>query len=347
MSFKMRLNCLLCSSIISLLLFLQPVSAQGSWEQTDQWLKSHYKSMNGFAQLIVYQDGSILYNRTEGLKPGSRLKRIKRDKALPIASASKWLSAALIMTFVDEGLIGLHDTIGTYLPVFTEQGKGHIQLKHCLSHTTGFTDAFNENRRLLQYTNMDQAMAYIAQQPLSFEPGTAFHYGSYGLQIAAAVVEKISGKSFHQLFKERIATPLQMKDTHFGNKPVPLAAGGAHSTAEDLVHFTAMLLQDGIFQGNRVLSASAVSSMLQRYTTGLHKNHSPEGAAAWDYGLGAWIIDKDLITSPGLFGTFPWIDRKKGYAAVLYTYNLNRNNRREAFQNLVHSVQLAVKPAAD
>ena len=53
-----------------------------------------------------------------------------------IASCSKWLSAALVMTFVDEGKLSLDDTVGKFLPVFTNHQKGNIKIWECLSHLT-------------------------------------------------------------------------------------------------------------------------------------------------------------------------------------------------------------------
>jgi CubicO group peptidase (beta-lactamase class C family) len=47
----------------------------------------------------------------------------------PIASCSKWLSAALVMTFVDEGKLNLDDTVGKWLPVLTAHGKGNITVR--------------------------------------------------------------------------------------------------------------------------------------------------------------------------------------------------------------------------
>ena len=55
-----------------------------------------------------------------------------------IASCSKWLSAALVMTFVDEGKLNLNDTIGKFLPVMTDHQKGNITIWQCLSHLTGY-----------------------------------------------------------------------------------------------------------------------------------------------------------------------------------------------------------------
>jgi hypothetical protein len=42
----------------------------------------------------------------------------------------------------------------------------------------------------------------------------------------------------------------------------------------------------------------------------------------------------DAITSPGLFGSFPWVDNKKGYAAILFSFNLKSKGRHEHYKAL-------------
>ncbi|MFX8797496.1 serine hydrolase domain-containing protein, partial [Acinetobacter baumannii] len=56
---------------------------------------------------------------------------------VPIASCSKWLTAALVMVLVDEGKISLDDKVTKYIPEFAKYSKGYITIRHCLSHQTG------------------------------------------------------------------------------------------------------------------------------------------------------------------------------------------------------------------
>ena len=57
---------------------------------------------------------------------------------------------------------------------------------------------------------MQEAIDTIANTPMEGEAGKIFHYGNTGLQVVAAIIEKIGGKDFEILFQERIAKPLQM-----------------------------------------------------------------------------------------------------------------------------------------
>ena len=159
------------------------------------------------------------------------------------------------------------------------------------------------------------------------------------MQVAAAVIEKISGKDFKTLFQERIAAPCGMTNTDFGNAKVALAAGGAYSTPLDYIHFLQMILQGGIFNGKQVLSKESVIKMQENYTKNAKIIFSPEEAGNMNYGLGEWIMEDgkeraNVVTSPGLFGSFPWIDNTRRYAGFLMVFNLNQKGRRESYLQL-------------
>jgi CubicO group peptidase (beta-lactamase class C family) len=139
------------------------------------------------------------------------------------------------MSFVDEGKLRLSDTVGSWLPVLSRHGKGGITISECLAHLTGIKPPpLKESLKgMKNIRSMDQAIEDIANMPMEGEPGKVFHYSNAGLQIAGAVIEKIAGKTFEELFSERIARPLGLKNTDFGRKKVAFPAGGAYSTPED------------------------------------------------------------------------------------------------------------------
>ncbi|HLZ89187.1 MAG TPA: serine hydrolase domain-containing protein, partial [Puia sp.] len=260
----------------------------------------------------------------------------------PIASCSKWLSAALVMTFVDEGRLSLDDTVGKYLPVLAAHGKGGITVRQCLSHLTGIKEppmreSLSEMRKI---TSMDQAMEMIAEMPMEGEPGKVFHYSNAGLQIAGAVLEKISGQSFETLFAGRIARPLGMANTDFGKGPVAMPAGGAFSTPEDYIHFLEMILHRGMYHGTRILTERSVQEMqVNRLGPDVRIAYTPaeNGGAGVGYGFGEWLMG-EAVSSPGLFGSFPWVVNGRGYCAFLLTVNLNNKGRQDREMELVRLV---------
>ncbi len=368
MSFKISPNCIKVSAIAGFLLLFQPGRAQQPFAAVSNWLEAHTPEMGGRAILLVYKDGQVVYeqayNEMSGRqrRMGQFLARKKgesksvatgdytRTTRQPIASCSKWLSAALVMTFVDEGKLSLSDTVGRFLPILSQNGKGKITIQQCLSHLTGIAapELKESLEEMKNFRNMDDAIAALAALPMEGEPGKVFHYSNAGLQIAGAVLEKISGKSFETLFAERIARPLDMRNTDFGHKKVPLPAGGASATPEDYLHFLVMILDKGRYNGRQVLSATSVAAMQVNL---LDKNvriaHAPAEAGNFGYGLGEWVMNTgtpgSAVTSPGLFGSFPWVDNEKHYCAFLMCNYLKSDGRHERYKALKALVDAAVQ----
>jgi CubicO group peptidase (beta-lactamase class C family) len=344
------------------------LSAQQQFAKLDHWMDENTKDMGGRTILVIYKDGKIIYNksvfnmsrhqktvikyiaRKQGLEPD--LNEYTLSSRVMVASSSKWYSAALLMTFVDGGKIRLTDTVGTWLPVLSDHGKGKITIADCLSHMSGIKEPpFKELlKEMKKINNMDQAIRLIATLPMEGEPGKSFHYSNAGLQIAGAVMEKISGKSFEDLFAERIARPLGMKNTDFGRKNVALPAGGAWSTAEDYLNFLTMILHKGNFEGNQILSENSVNEMeINRIGPDVKIDYSPAEAKGLGYGYGEWVdVTSDTgkpgkwATSPGLFGSFPWVENEKHYCAFLMTFYLKNEGRNERYIGLKHLVDESI-----
>ncbi len=367
MASKLKYICRNSSITMILLLLLQATYAQYDFSKAEKWLKGNLKELGGRAVLVVFKDGKIVYSQAENdlsrkqkmigkfiaKRQGKDADEMMQDFITTsrerIASCSKWLSAALVMTFVDEGKLNLDDTVGKFLPIMTTNGKGSIKIWQCLSHLTGIKPgSFKESMEAMKtMQSMDEAIAEIAAQPMEGEPGKTFHYSNVGLQIAGAVIEKISSKDFETLFAERIAIPCGMKNTDFGKKKVPLPAGGAFSTAEDYMNFLQMILAEGKFNGKQILSKNAIIEMQKnRVSKDVVIASSPAEAGNWGYGFGEWVMDdatgekrSGVVSSPGLFGSFPWVSNDKKYTAFLFTLNLKSKGRHERYTELKNIIE--------
>jgi CubicO group peptidase (beta-lactamase class C family) len=279
---------------------------------------------NGKCYAIVNVNGQTAYAKGWGGYDG--------ETKLLIASCSKWLSGALIMSLVDDGAIKLSDTVGKYLPRFTAYGKGNITIAQLFSHTSGFpgdSPQGYENNPLL---TLAQATDSIAKNiALINPPGTKFYYGGVSMQIAGRLCEVAAGKKWNTLITEKIFTPCAMAHTDFGLSANPLIAGGARSTPNDYIRFLNMIMNKGVAgTGIRVLSETSITAMEQNQMGSATIDYTPYPASFFItpgiYGIGNW---RDLTTagdvliensSPGAFGSHPWVNRGKKITGIIFTF---------------------------
>lgn len=259
------------------------------------------------AALRVRVDDEVLHELVVGTYSPST--------AVPSASASKWLTAATVMTLVDDGLVSLDAPISDYLDGL-DGAVAHITLRQLLSHTSGLPDGHPcPGSPAMTLAACARA---ILGGGLAHAPG-AFAYGSPGYTVAGYVAETVTGRTWSDLFTDRIARPLGMERTTWGDirgRPTdnPDPGAGATTTLDDYSAFLAMLLDDGVHDGHRVLQQRSV-----------HAIEEPEvalpGQQRWWYGLGTHETELDdgttVVSSAGVFGFRPWLERDRELAAVL------------------------------
>lgn len=321
MSVNPVMNCRKCSVILFFLLFFQSLAAQKPFSGVEAILKQYQKSMGKEVVVMVNKDGKNLYTYQS---PAFNAKM-----QAPIENTSKWLTAAVVMIFVDEGKIKLDDPVSKYIPLFSNYFKGYITIRHCLSHTSGVEAEAAGVLRLAQkskFANLEEEVKnYVMKREIVNNPGEAFHYSQVGPNIAARVIEIVSRKTFDRVALEKLFRPAGMRGTTFYSESGAFNPSyGAKSTAQDLMNFMTLILNKGMFNGKRILSEASVAEMQKAQFPGLPVKSTLNICTGMPYGLGNWLQETDaagnatVVGSPGLNGTWPWIDLKKGYAVVVF-----------------------------
>lgn len=287
------------------------------------------------AVLVVLQDGKPIYQRTFG-------SYVLTGPKVPVASASKLLSALVIERLVEAGTMRWDDTVADYFGTDypdPDPETGAITLGQLFSHTSGMT-VVNDSCLTYVHRNMslDACALSILGTPLSWTPGTLFAYGENSMQVAGAMAQRITGKTWAQLLESELTTPLGLARTDYGldNNGMPFSnpiiAGGARSVLPDYARVVQMLLQRGVLDGNQYLAPASIVEMQLDQTHGVpadpNSNPFPE---AYGYGYGQWrdVVDCNgvatRISSTGIFGTSPWVDYDNDIAAVFLTYKQTLN----------------------
>ncbi|HMO62179.1 MAG TPA: serine hydrolase domain-containing protein [Ferruginibacter sp.] len=316
--------------------------AQFNFAGADAFITTHQKALGGDIATLVYKDGAIIFRKETGT--------FNSKTVAPIASCSKWLTAALVMTFVDEGKISLDQKVSDFLPIFETYGKTYITLRQCLSHTTGIADK-GLLARLIErrkFETLEEEINNFVKREIADNPGKSFYYGNVGLNIAARVLEVVSKKSFETLMRQRIFIPLEMKQSSFAADNAPNPSGGAASTANDYMNFLSMILNKGMYKEKRILSEKAITEMQRIHTKEVTKKYSPKVAEGFEYGLGLWILEQDnngnstVVASPGLFGTFPYVDIQRNYACIIFIKKFITEERKELYIELKKKIDAAI-----
>jgi len=336
MSYKVSSICMKVISIVAFLLFLQPLSAQYNWTALDAELQARQQLLGNNVVALIWKGDSLVYKKEMG--------DFNSKTQAPIASCSKWLTAALVMQFVYEGKLSLDDKVAKYIPEFDKFFKGYITIRQCLCHMTGIADEGSLLKRLLQrkkYSSLQEEVNSFAAREIRANPGTDFWYGNIGLNIAGRVLEVISKKKFEVLIKTKLFTPLGMNKTTFaGLNGGPVnPSGGAQSTADDYMKFLVMLMNKGKYNGQQILSEDAVKQMMQVQDNPEQIKYAPKAAEGYNYALGCWVVEEKngtttSLASPGLFGTWPMIDFCRGYAYIIFVKNLLGEERADAHREI-------------
>ena len=263
------------------------------------------KDASGVVVMAANRKG-VIYQGAFGVADIGEARPLKVDSLFRIASMTKAVTSTAAMQLVEQGRFAIEDPVEKYFPEFAklsvfesfDPATGAYRLKpatktvtvrHLFTHTSGLGYPFTS--AILRDFKPRAGESYPVG-PLLFEPGERWHYGT-STDWLGRLVEKVSGSSLEDYFRQKIFTPLGMPDTFYfvpkdkearlvtvdrrradgslvkeSPQPptsgfTPIGGGGLSSTASDYIRFTRMVLNGGELDGARVLSAGSVAQMSQ------------------------------------------------------------------------------------
>lgn len=289
--------------------------------------------------VVVDADGPVL-RRRHGYE---------REEPVPLGSVRKWLTAALALAAVDRGEVSLDDPAGRWLPAWDTPDRAGVTLRRLLSHTAGLKrrprHGFCQGLGTLA-----ACVDKMASAPLAGKPGAEFRYSSAGFHVAARVLEVAGGAPYATLLHDRLLGPLGMTGTDLrpAGPELEEMTGEIWSTPPEFARFLQMLVANGTFRGERVLSPAAVDALCAGQVRGAAfvkgVPHSPWWPAGFDwYALGVWRNAEDadgrttVVTAEGKGSArdwfVAWLDRRAGLAGCVALQSPRR--AREPFRALV------------
>lgn len=146
-----------------------------------------------------------------------------------IGSISKQLASEALMLLVEDGKIGLDDSINKYLPANAPQIWEKITVRDLLNHTSGLKDwtEIKEFSYRREYS-AEEFIALVKDFPLGFQPKESWTYSNTNLPLVGIIVERASGQPFEAFVTERILKPLNLPTMRFKHQEdvVPNRATG-------------------------------------------------------------------------------------------------------------------------
>jgi CubicO group peptidase (beta-lactamase class C family) len=270
---------------------------------------------------LVAHKGEIVYKKAHGA--------FTTDEQVPLASVSKPFAASAIMALVEQGKLKLEDPVEKYLPEFkgkrvegSQSPARPMTIRHLLSHTAGFwgnKKISPEKMALIRNPKQTLAESVLgaAQYDLVCEPGTKWIYSGIGYCVAGRVAEAALGdQSFEKVAQDALFRPLGMNRTTYAPtsaRPFILVGGSLNSTLDDMTVFGQMHLNDGVYNGKRILSKASVTEQ-RRLQIPEERFRAP--GLGWHRGFPDEDGLADLLFISGASGPRFQVDRRRQTVTV-------------------------------
>ena len=235
-------------------------------------------------------------------------------------SMSKTVTGMAIGMLVDDGRLSVDTLLCDLFPEYEYKDDrfARITVKHLLTMTSGVR--FSEAGSV---TETKWTEAYF-ESSCAFEPGSDFAYNSMNSYILAEIAVRLSGRSLTELLDERLFGPLHITNRFWELGPEGIEKGGwgLYLSAESWAKIGYMMLQNGVFEGKRILSERWVRESCEPHA------RTPESLGHFDYGYQIWTArEGNSYLFNGMLGQNVWICPENRLVVVM----MSGNN--ELFQN--------------
>ena len=252
------------------------------------------------AVVLVGRGDAVVYHHAFGqraVEPSPE--PMTEDTIFDLASLTKVVATTTsVMKLMEEGRIRLGDPVAQFIPEFGRYGKGSINIRQLLTHTSGLRPDLELE---VEFHGSDEAIRRAIEEVPAAPPGERFVYSDINFFLLGDIIRRVSGERLDRYAKAHVFDPLGMKDTTFlppeswrariaptercallgwpcGAPQVPFLRGVVHdptarrmdgvaghaglfSTAADLSRFCRMLLGGGRLGAARILSPATVARM--------------------------------------------------------------------------------------
>ena len=172
--------------------------------------------------------GKVILARGYGFANIEHSVPVITDTLFQSGSVGKQFASAAVMLFIEDGRLSLNDPVTRYIPEAPPEWSD-IRIHHLLTHTSGIRDygyeASYDTRRAMSEADL---VRMACAQPLEFRPDERYSYSNTGYLLLGAIMDRIAGRHYSEVMRERIFEPLGMKSARLIDEAdiVPHRAAG-------------------------------------------------------------------------------------------------------------------------
>jgi CubicO group peptidase (beta-lactamase class C family) len=308
---------------------------------------------------VIGRDGRLVGELYAGSAGPER--PVESSTLFCLASITKPLTACAALSLLQDGLLALDEPLGDYLPELAPEDRARLSLRVLLTHTSGFQRDLGpeEQERIGPTPSFEQIAGQYGRLRPIVPPGRQVRYSNVNFGLLALLAERLSGRPFPELLRQRVIEPLGLENVLLPPPPevwdrladvagtdspgapnepfnsawwrnLALPWGGAFGTAREVGRFMTACLADAPIEG---FLAPPVLDLMTRPQTNELAGGIP-GYGVWpraEWGLGFELRgEKPLhyfgdVVSPATFGhiggsgTLAWADPDSGLVCVVLT----------------------------
>lgn len=181
-----------------------------------------------------------------------------------IASVAKAFSGAVALQLVQQGRLGLDDTIGERLPTLPAAWRA-VTVRQMLNHTSGLPDYTRSDGFARQaqtnprgFVSPDGIVDWVRADPLAFMPGSRYEYSNTDNIVVGLIAQAITGESYPALLQQYVFGPARLRQTSFPTRrialPTPFIHGYVVEAGSKPQDVTSFLSPSGAWASGAIVS---------------------------------------------------------------------------------------------
>jgi len=219
-------------------------------------------------------------------------------------SLSKSFTSTAVGLAVAEGRLTVDDAVLSFFPDKAprrvSRNLAAMRVRHLLSMNTGH--AVDTTEAMISRRGGDWARTFLSL-PVAHQPGSHFLYNTGATYMLSAIVQRLTGQTLLDYLTPRLFVPLGIEGASWETCPQGVNTGGFGLSVrtEDIARFGQLYLQEGLWQGQRLIPASWVAE-----ATAIHSDNSSQTNPDWKQGYGYqfWRCRHNAYRGDGAYGQY-------------------------------------------